>query len=720
MHTPELLLLKAIGESLVNTLAGELEHDSLIVDALPQVAKGAWTWWSKEREKRDRRIDVRTLIKTPAETIRQAVAEIVPAVAGGHPAEFRQALARYLEQVPATMRHELRRPGDPSGMTLPAHVAVGEAEDLFAFLPIRLPRYQPGDRPLPGVDWEVVELLGMGGIGEVWKAHNPNQPDFPPVVLKFCLDPWAARVLRAEAKLLDQLMIQGRHAGIVPLRQTYLNMEFPCLEYEYVAAGDVACLVHEWQRSRRPWSHAQVSEFILQVARVIGFAHRLDPPIVHRDLKPSNILVQHERPDVTDGGPQDHFIPRITDFGNGLVAATHEIRRALRGTTQALQQIYAQRGALTPLYAPPQQMRGQEANPRDDVYALGIIWYQLLTSDLKASRPGGPRLTKRLTELGMPLPLVLLLGTCISDNPDDRPRDGEALADQLAHLLQAGQEPAADIVTSEATELEERQKQGVDTPRSLARRLTNSIDLAMVLIPAGTFRMGSPSSESERGKDEGPQHEVTITRPFYMGIYPVTQRQYEAVIGHNPSYFNNWKGGSPDHPVENVSWEDAVEFCRRLSARAAERETGRVYRLPTEAEWEYACRGGMPMPFSSGVTLTSHEANFNGNYPYGPVPRGPYLERTTRVGSYLPNPYGLYDMHGNVWEWCSDYYDANYYRNSPRYDPSGPPAGHLRVVRGGSCYNIGRFCRATYRFGVAPGNRDLDVGLRVVMVPEER
>ena len=123
------------------------------------------------------------------------------------------------------------------------------------------------------------------------------------------------------------------------------------------------------------------------------------------------------------------------------------------------------------------------------------------------------------------------------------------------------------------------------------------------------------------------------------------------------------------------------------------------------------------MPFTGGVTLSSREANFNGNYPYGMAERGPYLERTTRVGSYPPNPFGLYDMHGNVWEWCADYYDRNYYKSSPRVDPQGPPVGTLRVVRGGSCYNIGRFCRAAYRFGVSPGNKDIDVGMRVVMVP---
>ena len=167
---------------------------------------------------------------------------------------------------------------------------------------------------------------------------------------------------------------------------------------------------------------------------------------------------------------------------------------------------------------------------------------------------------------------------------------------------------------------------------------TNSLGMRFVLIPAGKFLMGSPESEADCDDDEGPQHEAEITRPFFLGVYPVTQEQYKKAMGKNPSYFTRRKGGGAKHPVEQVSWEDAVEFCRKLSARAEEKAFGRPYRLPTEAEWEYSCRGGATssLPFFFGGSLSSTQANFNGNYPYGGAAQGPSLQRTTAVGSYAP------------------------------------------------------------------------------------
>jgi formylglycine-generating enzyme required for sulfatase activity len=187
------------------------------------------------------------------------------------------------------------------------------------------------------------------------------------------------------------------------------------------------------------------------------------------------------------------------------------------------------------------------------------------------------------------------------------------------------------------------------------------------------------------------------------------------VMGRNPSRFHPENGGSLEHPVEQVSWEDANRFCRRLTERTEAGHWGRMYRLPTEAEWEFACRAGTGTIFHCGDDLTSREANFNGHYPYGRSARGPYLERTSPVGAFAPNAWGLHDMHGNVWEWCSDWFAEDFYAHSPEQDPQGPDAGEKRVLRGGAWYYYGWFCRAAYRYRRRPEERLDSAGFRVVL-----
>jgi uncharacterized protein (TIGR02996 family) len=244
--------------------------------------------------------------------------------------------------------------------------------------------------------------------------------------------------------------------------------------------------------------------------------------------------------------------------------------------------------------------------------------------------------------------------------------------------------------------------------------LENSIGMRFALIPPGKFLMGSPKKEKERSEDEGPQHEVQITRPFYLGIYPVTQAQYNKVMRHRPSYFCPGGGGkesvrgldTSNFPVECVSWEDAVTYCHRLSEMAEEKRSKRLYTLPSEAQWEYACRAGTSTPFHFGKTLAKGRANFRST-----------LGRPGKVGSHPPNKFGLFDMHGNVREWCQDWFDENYYARSPDADPPGPPTGEGRVIRGGSWYFDGRECRSAYRNRYDPSYRDDDVGFRVALLP---
>src|SRR6185295_10296323 len=262
-------------------------------------------------------------------------------------------------------------------------------------------------------------------------------------------------------------------------------------------------------------------------------------------------------------------------------------------------------------------------------------------------------------------------------------------------------------------------------PESL-EYVSNSIGMKLVRIPAGTFLMGASSSEAESGEDERPQHRVRISKPFHLSIYEVTQGEFLRVMGKQPSFFSSTgpgkgrvKGMNTDRfPAEQITWNDAVEFCRRLSALDDEKQAGRVYRLPSEAEWEYACRAGSQTPFYFGNKISSRQANFNGKFPYDDE-QGPFLARTAIVGSYAPNAFGIYDMHGNVVEWCADRYDRGYYKNSPEIDPRGPATGTERVIRGGDWYSDARDCRAAFRYADIPDGVFYVLGFRVVMTYDD-
>jgi len=232
--------------------------------------------------------------------------------------------------------------------------------------------------------------------------------------------------------------------------------------------------------------------------------------------------------------------------------------------------------------------------------------------------------------------------------------------------------------------------------------------MKLVLIPAGEFLMGSPGSDQDAQDDEKPQHRVQITRPFYLGATEVTQGQYRAVMGQSPSYFK----GSDDLPVENISWTDATDFCDKLSALEKGQLGGAVYRLPTEAEWEYACRGGSTTRYSFGddAARLGEFAWYDGNSG----------RKTHLVGRKRPNTWNLYDMQGNVWEWCQDWYDKDYYGHSLGADPRGPAQAASRVRRGGSWDCGPRLARSAYRRRGAPGSRHNDLGFRAARVQSGR
>lgn len=242
---------------------------------------------------------------------------------------------------------------------------------------------------------------------------------------------------------------------------------------------------------------------------------------------------------------------------------------------------------------------------------------------------------------------------------------------------------------------------------------TNAVGMDFVRIPAGNFPMGADDGDREAGASEKPRHQIAITRPFYMARFEVTQAQWEAVMGSNPytlsrsNPYYNLPGMAaritkPTHPA-TVSWNDAQEFIRRLN----QKESGARYRLPTEAEWEYAARAGTTTAYSFGDDATElgryawHGESFatGGTHP---------------VGQKLANPWGLHDVHGNVWEWVQDWYDPRYYANSPANDPQGPASGSQRVVRGGSWHSTGDGWRSAFRRAYEPDYRGISIGLRLV------
>jgi uncharacterized protein (TIGR02996 family) len=233
-----------------------------------------------------------------------------------------------------------------------------------------------------------------------------------------------------------------------------------------------------------------------------------------------------------------------------------------------------------------------------------------------------------------------------------------------------------------------------------------SIGMELILIPPGSFLMGSQEEEDQRSEDEGPIHPVILTEGFFLGIYPVLQQEWEAVMEGNPSAF---KG--PDRPVECVSWGECIEFCQRLSSRE-----GRRFRLPTEAEWEYACRAGTSTPYSFGNTISTDLANFDGTNGYAHAPRGVSRRETTSLGMFPANAFGLHDMHGNVWEWCADWYGTA--SADEEVDPVGPPDGDAHIIRGGSWYVHPRRCRSAYRDSAAVDFRRDDCGCRIVLCRE--
>jgi formylglycine-generating enzyme required for sulfatase activity len=249
-----------------------------------------------------------------------------------------------------------------------------------------------------------------------------------------------------------------------------------------------------------------------------------------------------------------------------------------------------------------------------------------------------------------------------------------------------------------------------DKQKDPPKEFTNSIGMKFVWINPGNFLMGTPKDE-ERGEQlhDETQHKVTLTKGFYMGLYPVTQEEWQEVMGNNPSKFK----GEKNLPVDTVSWDDCQEFIKKLKGKEKDKKP---YRLPTEAEREYSCRAGTTTPFNFGDSISSDQANYDANHTYSKGKQGVYREKTTPVGTFAPNAWGLYDMHGNVLQWCQDWVAD--YPKMDVVDPTGPETGELRAVRSGSWYGAPQYVRSAFRFAIEPSNRHDRAGFRICFTPE--
>jgi formylglycine-generating enzyme required for sulfatase activity len=702
------------------------------------------------------------LVTANPAAIRAEALAIAQRVAADQSPQVQEKLAHYLELAPLVTQQSLKRPDDQHGLTVPAQLVLDQPRHLLPFIPPAPPRFKPRDTFRAGrlQGWVLVSRLGAGGFGEVWKARHPDDEGLFAAV-KFCLDDSARQLLAREARVLAQVRQLGQSLpGIVRLDDFDVKANPPWLRFEFVDGGDLLGHAAEYFGLR-------ATPLIQELAQNVGRFHRLHPPVVHRDLKPANILLKNK-----PGGDYD---VRIADFGISATSgwALEQERLHTRPSAALPTDLV---GSHTPVYASPQQRRGDAPDPRDDVYALGVLWYQLLIGDLASLCPSGDW-QEDIVALGLSQSLVKLLGSCCNNHAAKRPKDAAVLAEGIARCQagpvspgrlpspppaptpppapsrlaaiasekkrqreqqerQAKAQAKAQAQQAEIQALEKDIEQAVHTdcwkPRHRDRILrlkelqpartaeldqllgllpqwppvaftSTLLQMPFVLVPAGTFWMGG-----EGGKPS--DRPVTIPHHFYLGVYPVTQGQWQILMPDNPSpsWFSRTGGGKDQvkgisdadlrqFPVDCVSWEDAQEFLRRLNTN--EPNGGWTYRLPTEAEWEYACREGAASKEECSHdfyldqpsdTLSSSQANFGNN-----------LGRTSKVGSYRPNQLGICDLHGNVWEWCEDSHGG----------------GSGRVLRGGCWYYDASSCRAAYPYNGAPSARRSDLGLRVARVP---
>jgi len=622
--------------------------------------------------------------------------------------------------------------------------------------------------PFPMQRYQVKRILGAGGFGTAFLCHDRNFDE--EVVVKTLHDATMERKMAdvfREARLLRKL----NHPAIIGVHECEyadpLKHVRPYIVMDYFPGRSLANHIQQGSTLSAP----DLLVVARQVAQGMQAAHQQN--ILHRDLKPDNILVRREgsnwKVKIIDFGLALRKTTIETSMAAGAAGNTI-LSDSVAGTIE-----YAppeQMGKLKGVKAGPysdvyafgkmccyalfkttEPRRRQWAEISDDLaemlekcieqsLELRLSSFEPVLKVLETLEPSQlqrrkeeeagrqPQELKRLQTEGESK-LALLIREALDRTQGELTHDDKTAADEIWKRYRIDKERAKQII-----EEVRRQWQKANPPKPQGKPgevITNSLEMKFAWIPPGRFTMGSPKGEAEfRGDDEPDeddeaednpdpdddgeeagdhaetQHNVTLTKGFYMGVYPVTQEQWQAVMGDNPSHFK------VEHnlPVEQVSWNDCQEFIKKLTEK-----DNRAYRLPTEAEWEFACRAGTTTPFYFGETISTDEANYDGNFTYGNGKKGKFREKTTPVGSFPANGFGLFDMHGNVFEWCQDWF--GHYTQNDVVDPRGPASGQEHVLRGGSWSDDPDFCRSAYRLGHVPGYRNRYYGFRVCFCLDE-
>jgi eukaryotic-like serine/threonine-protein kinase len=409
LMAPPHALLHTIGEALLDMQDVSVVSD-VVIGATPEFADAIWKAWQARADDAQKCRDLQALADIGDDDLDDTVDAVVEQLGLGPRGEQTESTIAYLQMIPGAIRRNFRRPANPRGTTLPRGWSLKGGGDLLPLLPARMPRFQAGDRPWGIGDWELRELVGLEDGGEVWKAVNPRLRERPPVSLRFFTSPAAKRyVPQSAATLLDRVVGLGRLPGVVPLQQIHLFADPPCVQYPYLQAADLTALVQEWHEARQGIDPVQVTDLIYQIARTLSGLHNLQPPIAHGNLRGENVLL------MTDAAGRRRCLLAHLGLGNWIDGA------AVLGRSRAPR---ADIDRLAPL-------TDDALAVRNDVYAVGLLWYQLLAGDLALPRPGGSSWRRRLVARGMPAPLVELLESCFDDDANARPKDCGVVADAI-------------------------------------------------------------------------------------------------------------------------------------------------------------------------------------------------------------------------------------------------------------------------------------------------